>query len=146
MYNRLVDILESNSFFLFGARGTGKTTLIRELFSERNVFWVDLLSPEDEELYLLEPSKLIEQIEALPQNPEWVVIDEIQRAPKLLDIVHYLIEQPENRDKRIKFALTGSSARKLKQGAANLLAGRAFTFNLYPLTYQELCGAFDLLA
>ncbi len=146
MYKRILSILESNSFFLFGARGTGKTTLIREIFSEQDVFWIDLLAPEDEELYQLHPASLIENIEALPKKPEWIVIDEIQRAPKLLDIVHYLIEQPENRDKAVKFALTGSSARKLKRGAANLLAGRAFTFNLYPLTHQELGDKFDLIS
>ena len=146
MYKRILNILDSNSFFLFGARGTGKTTLIREIFSERDVFWIDLLVPQDEEQYQLHPDALIENIEALPEKPEWVVIDEIQRAPKLLDVVHYLIEQPENRDRAVKFALTGSSARKLKRGGANLLAGRAFTFNLYPLTHQELGDDFDLVS
>jgi len=129
MYKRLLNILETNSFFLFGARGTGKTTLIRELFADRDAFWIDLLKPEDEELYQLHPGVLVQNLEALPAKPEWIVIDEIQRAPKLLDIVHYLIELPEHKDKALKFALTGSSARKLKRGSANLLAGRAFTCN-----------------
>lgn len=146
MYKRIINILDTNSFFLFGARGTGKTTLIREIFSERDVFWIDLLIPDSEELYQIHPEALKEHLEALPAKPEWVVIDEIQRAPKLLDVVHYLIELPENRDQAVKFALTGSSARKLKRGAANLLAGRAFTFNLYPLTHQELGEAFDLMS
>jgi predicted AAA+ superfamily ATPase len=76
---------------------------------------------------------------------EWVVIDQVQRAPKLLDTVYSLIEAPWNSNKRVKFALTGSSARKLKRGAANLLAGRAYTYNLHPLTYQELAGRFNLI-
>jgi len=69
---------------------------------------------------------------------------EVQRAPKLLDIVHAAIEAPWNRKKLVKFALTGSSARKLKRGAANLLAGRAYTYNLYPLTHYELDDKFHL--
>lgn len=146
MYKRKLKILEKNSFFLFGARGTGKTSLLREIFSEKEVFWIDLLLPEDEELYQLNPEALIKNIEALSQKPEWVVIDEVQKAPKLLNVVHHLIEQPGNRDKSLKFALTGSSARKLKRGAANLLAGRAFTNHLYPLTHQELGGDFDLIS
>lgn len=76
----------------------------------------------------------------LVQNPhEWVVIDEVQKVPKLLDIVHLEIEK-----KKTKFALTGSSARKLKRGAGNLLAGRAFTYHLQPLTTHELDKQFDL--
>ncbi len=68
-----------------------------------------------------------------------MIIDEVQKIPKLLDIVHHLIET-----KKIKFALTGSSARKLKRGSANLLAGRAFAFELFPLTHLELKNDFDL--
>ena len=145
MYERVIDILESNSFFLFGARETGKTTLLREMFKEKDTLWIDLLLPEDEELYSLHPDVLIENIDALPSKPEWVVIDEIQKAPKLLNIVHHLIERPDNRDKLIKFALTGSCARKLKKGASNLLAGRAFTRNLYPLTFREIGDDFHLI-
>jgi predicted AAA+ superfamily ATPase len=73
------------------------------------------------------------------QVPEWVIIDEVQKIPKLLDIVHLEIER-----RNTKFALTGSSARKLKRGAANLLAGRAFVYQLYPFTHLELGDAFDL--
>ncbi|MHC4873554.1 MAG: ATP-binding protein [Planctomycetota bacterium] len=145
MYKRIIDILSSNSFFLFGARETGKTTLLREVFAKQNTFWIDLLLPEDEELYSTNPDALIQNIDALPSRPEWVIIDEIQKAPKLLDVVHYLIERPDNKDKSIKFALTGSCARKLKKGAANLLAGRAFTRNLYPLTFRELGYDFNLI-
>lgn len=79
-------------------------------------------------------------VKSQAQKPSWVVIDEVQKIPKLLDIVHYLIE-----NEKIKFALTGSSARKLKRGAANMLAGRAFMFELFPFTHRELGDDFDLL-
>lgn len=85
------------------------------------------------------PDYLIEVIQKQNKVPSWVVIDEVQKIPKLLDIVHHLMES-----KKIKFAITGSSARKLKRGAANLLAGRAFAFELFPLTHLESKGKFDL--
>ena len=68
------------------------------------------------------------------------MIDEIQKAPKLLDVAHHLIQK-----KNIKFALTGSSIRKLKHGSANLLAGRAFLYKLFPLTFLELKDKFELV-
>jgi predicted AAA+ superfamily ATPase len=145
MIKRIANPLLSNSFFLFGARGTGKTSLLRELFEERRTLWIDLLMPSQEETYQLHPEALVEAIDALSPRPEWVIIDEVQRAPKLLDVVHSLIEASWNRQRELKFALTGSSARKLKRGAANLLAGRAFTFNLYPLTHCELGDSFNLM-
>ena len=95
MYKRLVKILKSR------ARGTGKTNLLRELFAGVDVFWIDLLRPEEEEeeeeLYQISPGVLEQNLLALKIRPEWVVIDEVQRAPKLLDVVHLLIEHPENR-------------------------------------------------
>jgi predicted AAA+ superfamily ATPase len=145
MIGRIVKPLISNSFFLFGARGTGKTSLLRELFKDKRTLWIDLLMPSQEETYQLRPEALAESVDALSPRPEWVIIDEVQRAPKLLDVVHSLIEADWNRKRELKFALTGSSARKLKRGAANLLAGRAFTFNLYPLTYCELGDRFNLM-
>ena len=145
MFKRVANILKSNNFFLFGARGTGKTTLVRELFKEEKFVHIDLLSPSTEELYLLQPEAL-EQLVAVEGfiNPKWIIIDEIQKAPKLLDVVHGLIEHPQNQKRAIKFALTGSSARKLKRGASNLLAGRAFTYELYPLSYQEIGEQFNI--
>jgi predicted AAA+ superfamily ATPase len=82
---------------------------------------------------------LAEQIAARPDPSGWVVIDEVQKVPKLLDVVHSLIESDGTR-----FALTGSSARKLKRGAVNLLAGRAFVYHLFPFTTGELSASFDL--
>ncbi len=99
MFKRMLKPLESDSFFLIGARGVGKTSLIRELFAQKNVFWIDLLRPQEEERYQFDPAILEQDILALSQKPEWVVIDEIQRAPKLLDLAHYLIEHPDNKKK-----------------------------------------------
>ena len=139
MIPRACNILKTNSFFLFGARGTGKTSLLRELFQDKTPLWIDLLKASDEQRYSNNPDRLIEEIDAQKIKPEWVIIDEVQKAPKLLDIVHHLIEE-----RKIKFALTGSSARKLKRGAANLLAGRAYVYHLFPLTHRELGEQFNL--
>lgn len=140
MFRRIITIPQSNSFFLFGARGTGKTSLLRDMFSdERRVLWVDLLSAKVERAFAENPDRLTEILDAAAPLPEWVVIDEVQKVPRLLDVVHKEIES-----RRLKFALTGSSARKLRRGGANLLAGRAFVHNLFPLTHRELDSAFDL--
>lgn len=97
---------------------------------------------ETAERYLLRPEEFAPEINALPKETEWIVIDEVQKVPKLLDIVHSHIE---NTPTSKKFVLTGSSARKLKRGSANLLAGRAFVYHLYPLTSVELKEQFNLL-
>lgn len=139
MFRRLLQTSHRNSFFLFGARGTGKTTYIRNEFNPEAVLYLDLLDAEIEDTYQRTPQRLEQQVQALPPTVEWVLIDEVQRAPRLLDIVHRLIENTEKR-----FVLTGSSIRKLRRGASNLLAGRAFVYNLYPLTAPELEDAFNL--
>ena len=139
MFKRLLKTNHTRSFFLFGARGTGKTTWLRQTFGADRSLYLDLLDPEVEDRYRRSPGRLEQQVRALPESVEWVLVDEIQRAPRLLDVVHRLIESTDKR-----FALTGSSARKLRRGASNLLAGRAFVHNLYPLTVPELAGAFDL--
>jgi predicted AAA+ superfamily ATPase len=97
------------------------------------------LNPDQEEKLSRSPTDLIAMIEALDNKKTWFFIDEIQKVPKLLDVVHLCIEKFKT-----PFALTGSSARKLKRGAANLLAGRAFVFNMFPLTHLELKDSFDL--
>ncbi len=139
MFARFLQTSRRNSFFLFGARGTGKTTYIRDEFDPDASLYLDLLDLEIEDLYRRNPTRLERQVRALPNSVEWILIDEVQRAPRLLDVVHRLIESTEKR-----FVLTGSSARKLRRGASNLLAGRAFVYNLYPLTVPELGDAFDL--
>lgn len=138
MYPRHLKPLISNSFFLFGPRGSGKTTLLKELFAGHNALWIDLLDAKLADTYLLSTETLKHEI-AANENLEWVIIDEIQKIPALLDVVHQLIESTN-----LKFALTGSSARKLKRGGANLLAGRAFVYNLHPFTYTELSSHFSL--
>ncbi len=139
MFPRLLQTSRRNSFFLFGARGTGKTTWIRDAFDPDASLYVDLLDPEVEDRYRRSPGRLESQVRALPPSVEWILIDEVQRAPRLLDVTHRLIESTGKR-----FVLTGSSGRKLKRGASNLLAGRAFVYSLYPLTVAELQDAFDL--
>lgn len=142
-YKRLSNPLFSNSFFLFGARGTGKTSLLRELFADlpaKDVLRFDLLDMEVEERLALNPSLLAAEV-AL-KKPRWVIVDEVQKIPPLLNAVHSIIENPQL--SATMFALTGSSARKLKRSGANLLAGRAFVNHLFPLTHQELGSDFDL--
>ncbi|MBI4669621.1 MAG: ATP-binding protein [Elusimicrobia bacterium] len=139
MFHRLLSPFKSNSFFLFGPRGTGKTTFLKEFFAEEKTFWIDLLDPAVEDRYCRSPETLTQELKALDKQVKWVVIDEVQKVPKLLDLVHFHIE-----NSGIKFALTGSSARKLKKGSANLLAGRAFVNHMFPLTHQEMGGRFDL--
>ena len=127
---RFLKLSNNHSFFLFGPRGTGKSTLIYNIF-KKNSYVFDLLDPELEDRFTKNPSELKQIIEALPSK--YIIIDEIQKIPKLLDIVHSLIEKTNK-----IFILTGSSARKLKQGHANLLAGRAFVYNLHPFSYLEI--------
>ena len=137
MYSRklnLLKLLEKKSFFLFGARSTGKTTLIDLQLPGAKIY--DLL---DAEVFskLLKRPKLIEEESTGPETV--IVIDEIQKMPRLLDEVHRLIQK-----KQLRFLLTGSSARKLKHGGANLLAGRAWVASLFPLVSAEIPD-FDLV-
>lgn len=135
VYTRQIALPRDKSFFLLGPRGTGKSTLLRHVFPA--ALHLDLL---DVALYtelLMHPERL--EARALPVAPERIVIDEIQRLPQLLDEVHRLMER-----RRWRFTLTGSSARKLRRGGVNLLAGRARTATMHPLTAAELGDSFDL--
>jgi len=127
----LTDLLTRKSFFLFGPRATGKSTLIKRQLSETATV-IDLL---DSRFYLrlLGSPHDLESIIASGHKTEIVVIDEIQRIPELLNEVHRLIE-----DKKITFLLTGSSARKLRRGKANLLAGRVWQSRMFPLIRTEI--------
>lgn len=141
-FPRDINVLLSHSFFLFGARGTGKSTLIREILPASQLLSIDLLKPTQERKLRERPEELIELIAAAQrQQPDltWVLIDEVQKVPELLDVVHHLIESTS-----LRFALTGSSARKLKRGGANLLAGRAFVYHLFPITSGEAGEHFSL--
>jgi len=137
---RCLDLPRNHSFFLFGARTTGKTTLIHYQFSESTTLFFDLLDSEQEMTFARSPAELYRLVKALPAHITHIVIDEIQKVPKLLDEVHRLMQ-----DKTKYFIMTCSSARKLKQGGANLLAGRAFVYNLFPISFVEQ-KKFDLHA
>jgi len=143
MFRRLLKPLKSSSFFLFGARGSGKTTFVLKQFlpplDATQYFLIDLLDPEQEDRYARSPKLLERLLASKARPPRWVVIDEVQRVPRLLDLAHRLIES-----KSYRFILTGSSARKLRSGAANLLAGRAFLYRMFPLTQAELGSRFEL--
>lgn len=139
MIKRCIDILTQHSFFLFGARGTGKTYLLDRTLDPKTTLKINLLDPLEEEIFSLHPEELTRRIESLQPQFSHIFIDEIQKVPKLLDLIHHHIET-----KGLQFALTGSSARKLKRGGANLLAGRAFTYNLFPYSHRELGEEFDL--
>lgn len=139
MYSRLQTLTQTHHLFLFGPRGAGKSTLLQASFPKETTLYLDLLSYEIEDRLSKNPQVLMEIVHALPENITHVVIDEVQKIPRLLDVVHQLIEE-----KQKIFVLSGSSARKLKHGGANLLAGRAFVYNLYPFSFIELNDTFDL--
>jgi uncharacterized protein len=135
---RHLKLVQDHSLFLFGPRGSGKSTLIQNEFAKKSLY-IDLLDIETEDLLIQNPSELKNIVKKLGKKTSHIIIDEIQKIPKLLDLVHLLIESTDK-----KFILTGSSARKLKYGNANLLAGRAFVYNLHPFTSLELGKYFDL--
>lgn len=139
MFHRLRTFSKKRSFFLFGPRGTGKSTLLKKRFNLSECFWLDLLDSSVEDRFLHNPSELYAIVKALPDEIKYVVVDEIQKVPKLLDEVHRLIEETDK-----IFILTGSSARRLKREGANLLAGRAFVYYLHSLSCFELGKAFNL--
>lgn len=127
----------AGSFFLFGPRGTGKSTWLNVTLP--NAIRVDLLDPESQRLYQARPERLRELVAGHPEARD-VVVDEIQKAPGLLDVAHQLVET----DRQRRFILTGSSARKLRRGAANLLAGRLVQAEMHPFMAAELGDAFSL--
>lgn len=135
MLQRLLRAPE-RSFFLFGARGTGKSTWARAEFPGKPYF--DLLDQEEFLAFQREPGRFGRQLAALPTG-ETVVVDEIQRIPELLNEVHRAIEA-----KQQKFVLLGSSSRKLKRAGVNLLGGRASLRTMFPLLPFELADAFNL--
>lgn len=135
MLARTLQVVPNRSFFLFGPRGTGKSTWIRSQLQP--ALTLDLLEAALWQRLVARPGDLAQLVAAAP--PGLVVIDEVQRAPGLLNEVHRLIET-----RGTVFALTGSSARKLRRSGVNLLAGRALTYRMHPLTAAELGSQFDL--
>lgn len=132
---QLSQLLKKKSYFLFGPRATGKSTLIRTQLTDQALI-INLLHNDYYLRLSANPAELETMIQfAQSQHPDrvWIVIDEVQKIPALLDEVHRLIEE-----KQYRFLLTGSSARKLKSGQSNLLAGRAWRADLFPLTSREI--------
>lgn len=135
-YNRFFSA-PKQSFFLFGPRGTGKSTWLKKNYP--NAYWVDLINPEIFRLFLAYPERLL-QILQEDAKKQTVVIDEVQKVPELLNVVHKLIEEK----KGLQFIMTGSSARKLKKEGINLLGGRALLKYMPPFFAGELGKAFKL--
>lgn len=126
----------AETFFLWGPRQSGKTTLLRASFVD--ALWIELLKADEFRRYATRPELLREELAAKP-DVNAVVIDEVQKVPAILDEVHWLME-----NRNIAFALCGSSARKVRKGHANLLGGRAIRYELFGLSAKELAKAFDL--
>lgn len=137
MYKRILkDQLPKTSFFLFGPRQVGKSTLLKE---QKADLTVDLLDPELQLAYNKNPNLLRQQVDEI-KTSSTIFIDEVQRVPKILDVIHSLMEQKP----KLRFILCGSSARKLRHGASNLLGGRALYRTMHPLTLEELASTFNL--
>jgi predicted AAA+ superfamily ATPase len=130
----MLRVPRSGSFFLFGPRGTGKSSWVQGRLP--GAIYFDLLASDVYLELLAAPALLGERIP--PRHRSWVVLDEVQKIPELLDEVHRLIE-----NRKLRFALTGSSARKLRRKGVNLLAGRAAMLAMHPLTCSELGTSFD---
>lgn len=125
------------SFFLFGPRGTGKSSWVREAFPD--ALWLDLLEPDAHRAYASRPERLRDLVAGNPSQ-RVVVLDEVQKVPELLSVVHSLREK----NRSLRFVLTGSSARKLKRAAVDLLAGRALVCAMHPFMASELGDRFRL--
>ena len=123
--------IPQGSFFLFGPRGTGKSLWLRHSFPR--ALYLDLLSPEVFRFYASSPERLEALIEGDPGR-KTIIIDEVQKVPEVLDVVHRMVEK----DKALRFVLTGSSPRKLKKAGVDLLAGRAAVKTLHPFMAAEL--------
>lgn len=127
----------NKSFFLFGPRGTGKSTWTQEAF--RDALRIDLLSPDAFRRYAARPERLRELLQGNPRSKA-IIVDEVQKIPALLPVIHALIEEKRG----LTFILTGSSSRKLKRTGADLLAGRAVVRTMHPFMAAEIASRFDL--
>ncbi len=125
-----------DSFFLFGPRGTGKSTWLRHVMPDAMI--IDLLDPDSARELVARPERLLDLVRGTPRGSP-IIVDGVQRVPELLNVVHMLLESPDRR----QFALTGSSARKLRRGGIDLLAGRAIVRTLHPFMAAETT-TFDL--
>jgi len=140
MIHRILNLPKNNSFFLLGPRQTGKSWLVRNTFSSAETLSYDLLDRRQFTKLKADPGVFAEEVRNRDAAKKYVVIDEVQKIPELLDEVHRLLEAPN----APKFILSGSSARSLRRKDANLLAGRAWKLQLFPLTFEELEESFSL--
>ena len=127
-----------SSYFLFGPRGTGKSTFLKQHYLDAE--WINLLDPEMYRVYSARPERIIELVRKTKEHRKTFIIDEIQLIPELLSAVHLLIEE----DSECRFILTGSSARKLKRAGVDLLAGRALVKTMHPFMMSELENLYSL--
>ncbi len=144
MIVREINLPRTHSFFLFGPRQTGKSTLLRTRLDPERVMYYDLLRADEYRRLVAQPETLRAEVDAAmkssPDRVNYVVVDEVQRIPELLDEIHGLIEHYPG----LVFVMSGSSARKLKRTHANMLGGRAWTLRLHPLTVAEMGPDFSL--
>ena len=140
--DRTIKLPKNKNFFLFGPRQTRKSTLLKKEFIPDNTLYYDLLKTDVYRNLLARPETFRNEVTAALNSKKLshVIIDEVQKVPSLLDEIHFLVES----DSRCSFILSGSSSRKLKRSQANMLAGRAWTFQLFPFSSGELKNNFDL--
>ena len=144
MIPRLLNLpFGKKSFFLFGPRQVGKSTLVKSILAGKKYIEINLLKSDIFLKYKTSPNLLRQEIEFQLKREKFLIIfiDEIQKAPDLLNEIHYLLEEYKN---SLFFILTGSSARKLRRSSVNMLAGRAWEFFLFPMTHLELGESFSL--
>ncbi|MCU0288563.1 MAG: AAA family ATPase [Acidobacteria bacterium] len=141
---RTIQLPGNKNFFLFGPRQTGKSTLLKHKFSQEDTIYYDLLKSEVYRKLLARPEIFRNEVLAASKSkqPLHIIVDEVQKIPQLLDEVHFLVES----EIPCYFILSGSSSRKLKRYQANMLAGRAWTFQLYSFSYAEIKDNFNLFA
>lgn len=136
----MIKLPAQKSFFLFGPRQTGKSTLLKSLFSRDTTLYYDLLLSDEYGRLLARPALFRDEVLSRDRRKTHIVVDEVQRVPELLNEIHAIMESPDPP----VFCLSGSSARKLKRCHANMLAGRAWTYRLHPFTHIELGDRFSL--
>lgn len=140
LIERELKLPKNKSFFLFGPRQTGKSTLFKYTFKKDTLLYYDLLKSDEYLRLSANPTIFREEVLARSNNITHIIVDEIQRVPDLLNEVQFLLENSNPP----YFCMSGSSARKLKRAQANLLAGRAWTYHLYPFTHRECSTNFLL--
>jgi predicted AAA+ superfamily ATPase len=142
MVHRILELPKDHSFLLLGPRQTGKSTLLKTLFAPEEALYYDLLRTSEYLRLLEKPSLFREEVLSRDKSIRYVIVDEVQKVPYLLDEIHSIMENETQRSPY--FCMSGSSARKLKKSHSNLLAGRAWTYQLHPLTHRELGQSFSL--